>query len=72
MMNDYYYWGMHLIWWIVWLVLLTWIFVVPRDIPGQRNRKETAFSILQKRFAAGKITAVEYQEKKKILEINVH
>ena len=61
---------MHLIWWAIWLMLLFWIFAVPRNIPGQRHRKETALTILQKRFASGQITAVEYNEKLKVLEGN--
>ncbi|WP_439696613.1 SHOCT domain-containing protein [Mucilaginibacter sp. AW1-7] len=62
------YGGMHLIWWIVWMVLLFWIFATPYDIPGQRRRKDTPLGILQKRFAAGEITAEEYKEKKNILQ----
>jgi putative membrane protein len=62
------FWGMDLIWWIIWMLMLFWIFVTPYDIPGQRKRKDTPLSILQKRFAAGAITEEEYHEKKKILE----
>ncbi|NWJ49997.1 MAG: SHOCT domain-containing protein [Bacteroidetes bacterium] len=68
MYNSTYYWGMDLIWWCVWLVLLFWIFAVPYNIPGQRNKKDSPLDILQKRFATGQITADEYQEIKKILE----
>ena len=59
---------MDLIWWGVWIILLFWIFALPYNIPGQRNRRESAFDILQKRFASGEITSNEYDEKKKILE----
>ncbi|HEK19034.1 MAG: hypothetical protein C0191_06325 [Mucilaginibacter sp.] len=62
------FWGMHLIWWFVWMILLFWIFATPYDIPGQRKKKESPLDILQKRFASGEITTEEYQEKKKILE----
>jgi len=71
MMNENYYWGMHLIWWAVWLMLLFWIFAIPRNIPGQRHRKETAYMILQKRFASGQITAIEYNEMKKVLDLDI-
>jgi putative membrane protein len=63
-----YFWGMHFIWWFIWLSLLFWIFATPYDIPGQRNKKNYALDILQKRFASGEITNEEYQEKKKIPE----
>ncbi len=61
------FWGMDIIWWIIWMVMLFWIFATPFDIPGQRRRKDNPFDILQKRFAAGQITNDEYQESKKIL-----
>jgi len=62
------YWGMNLVWWFVWIMLLFWIFAVPYDIPGQRNRKDSPLDILRKRFASGEISTDEYHEKKKILE----
>ena len=68
MYNGNYYWGMDLIWWFIWIMLLIWIFAVPYNIPGQRRQKDSPFDILQKRFAAGELTTEQYQEKKKILE----
>jgi len=62
------YWGMNLIWWAVWGVMLFWIFALPFDIPGQRNKKESALDILQKKFATGEITTSEYMEKREIIE----
>jgi len=69
--GDYSIWGMHLIWWFVWLVMIFWIFAIPFDIPGQRKKKDSAFEILRNRLASGQITNDEYQEKKKILEIEL-
>jgi putative membrane protein len=68
---DYYahnFWGMNMIWWVLWMVLICWIFVVPYDIPGQRNRRESAIDILRKRLANGSITNEQYAEKKALLE----
>jgi len=70
MINEYYYWGMHLIWWMLWIVVLIWIFALPYNIPGQRFRDDSPLRILKKRLAAGQITIAEYQEMKKVLEIN--
>jgi putative membrane protein len=67
MFYETYYWGMNLVWWIVWILLLFWIFAIPVSIPGQRNRADSPLHILQKRYAAGEITTDDYQEKKKIL-----
>ena len=65
--SGYHFFGMHLIWWFVWLVLLFWIFAMPYSVPGQRKRKDSPLDILQNRFASGQITTEEYQEKKQIL-----
>ncbi len=62
------YWGMNMIWWFIWGVLIFWIFFLPYNIPGQRHKKDSALDILMKRFASGLITSDEYQEKKKIIE----
>ncbi len=62
-----YFWEMHLQWWLVWIVLLSWIFATPWNLPGQRMKKDSPLDILQRRFASGKITKEEYDEKKKIL-----
>lgn len=59
---------MHLIWWFVWGFVVFWIFVLPFDIPFQRNKKDTPLGILKKRLASGQISEEEYQEKKRILE----
>lgn len=70
MYNGYGFWGMDLIWWILWIVILVWIFAIPYDIPGQRHKKETPLDILKRRFASGEITKEDYQEHKRLLEEN--
>jgi putative membrane protein len=61
------FWGMDIIWWFIWLVVLFWIFATPYDIPWQQKVKDAPLDLLQKRFASGQITNEEYQESKKIL-----
>lgn len=65
---GYHFWGMHLVWWFAWLILLFWIFGTPYDIPGQRNKRASSLDILQKRFAAGQISKEQYEEHKALLE----
>ena len=67
MYDGYHFWGMHLIWWFVWVIFLIWIFALPYDIPGERRKKDTPLDILKKRYAAGEINNEEYLEKKKNL-----
>ena len=62
-----HFWGMHLIWWIIWIVVIIWIFATPWDIPGQRTKKDTPLDILKKRFANGEITKEEFDNMKKTL-----
>ncbi|MGY4386505.1 putative membrane protein [Pedobacter sp. UYP24] len=68
MMYNNGFWGMNMIWWFLWFVMIFWIFATPYDIPGQRRRKNSPLDLLQKRFASGEITKEEYQDHKKILE----
>lgn len=68
MFYTYDFFGMDIIWWFVWMVLMFWIFVMPYDLPGKRRRKEVPLAILQKCFAAGEISNEEYQECKKKIE----
>jgi putative membrane protein len=70
MYYGYHFWGMHLVWWFVWLILLSWIFFTPYDIPG-RPKKDTALDILQKRLASGEITTEQYEERKRVIEADL-
>ena len=68
-MHDYSgnFGGIHLIWWIIWVIILLWIFATPWSIPGQKRRKESPVDILKRRFASGEISKEEFEESKKIL-----
>ena len=68
MYYEHHFWGMHLLWWIFWIILILCIFATPYEIPGQRTKNETPMDILKKRLAKGEITNEEFDEKKKILE----
>ncbi len=68
MYEGYHYGGMHLIWWVLWMILIFWIFATPYHIPGQRSKKDSPLDILKKRFAIGEINEEEYQKKKKLIE----
>ncbi|AMR34384.1 hypothetical protein A0256_00635 [Mucilaginibacter sp. PAMC 26640] len=59
------------LWWSAWFIMLVWIFILPYNIPGQRNKKEGLLDVLLKRYAAGEIGEEEYHERKKIIEIEM-
>lgn len=65
--NGYYIGGMHIIWWIIWILFIIMIFATPLFYGRERNR-DTSYDILRKRFASGEITKEEYREAKKVLE----
>jgi putative membrane protein len=69
--------GMHLLWWAFWVVALVLFFAMLIPVPRSSWReyrmrdpspRETAFDVLQRRYAAGELTAVEYEERRRLLE----
>lgn len=68
MYSGYNFGGMHLIWWIIWMVFIFWTFFTPWNIPGNRRIKDSPLDILKRRYAAGEITKEQYLEQKKVLE----
>jgi putative membrane protein len=69
MYYGYHFWGMHLVWWFVWITFLFWVFFTPYEIPGKK-KTNSPLEILQKRFAAGRMSKEEYLESKKLLEVD--
>jgi len=63
-----HYWGMHIIWWVIWVIFIMWIFATPWDIPGQKMKKETPLDLLKKRYANGDISKEEYEDIKITLQ----
>ena len=68
MIYDSYFTGMHIIWWIVFVILLIWIFATPNDISSQKKKKDSTLDILKKRFASGLIITEDYYERKRVLD----
>lgn len=63
---EYHVMGMNMVWWIIWIVLIFAIFFFPTS--RTRVYRETPLDILQKKYASGKITTQEYEERKAILQ----
>ena len=55
--DGFYFWGMDLIWWIVWIIFILLII-----------RKKSPLAVLEMRFASGEMTEEEYKKRKGILE----
>lgn len=64
--NAYYFGGMHVIWWIIWILFIVWVFATPFFYSSFRTR-DASYDILRRRFASGEISKEEYQEAKRVL-----
>lgn len=62
--------GMHGMWWVFWLVvvLVIWLLRSERHGGPRQGSRETPYEILQRRLAAGEITAEQYEASKKLLD----
>lgn len=75
-MHNGWMWGMHWLWWVGWIVLIVgivWAIARASRDSGRPSRseppqEESAMDILQRRYAEGKLSTEEYQERKEHLE----
>lgn len=67
--SAWVFFGMHVFWWLLWLVVILTLVSTVVPIPKSQLRSgETAMDILRRRYAAGLITSDEYEERRRILE----
>ncbi|CAG2533115.1 putative membrane protein [Maribacter dokdonensis] len=66
--KDGFFWGMHLIWWAIWLVALGWIFFAPSNWPFPEEEEDDTLVTLKRRFAKGEINKQEYEDSKQLLK----
>ena len=63
---EHHYWGMHLFWWIFWVVIIALLLFSPWPT-RLLTRRDTAIEVLRRRFAAGEITEEEYRQRLAVL-----
>ena len=68
MLYDYHFFGMHLIWWVFWVVLIFALFGWFEPVPKRRVRRDSPAEILKRRFASGEITEDEFRERLRIID----
>ena len=71
--NDHY-WGMHFVWWIIWIAFVIWILVSPfgKKISADKYlpfNGQSPLDILKRRYASGEITKEEFLDAKEILDL---
>jgi putative membrane protein len=70
-MIYYPYWGMSGVWWLFWVFALIALFAFAAPVPRTRLRElkdSSPLTILQRRYAAGELTTVQYEEQRAVLE----
>lgn len=66
---DWSFFGMHFIWWFLWMAILIGVFTTYTPIPRSHLRTgEGALDILQRRYAAGQVPDDEYARRKAVLQ----
>ena len=64
---GWWFLGMHVFWWLFWLVLILAFTSLFTPVPRQQSRRETPLELLQRRYAAGEISSQEYEERRAVL-----
>lgn len=63
--GDYGFFGMHLFWWIFWIVAMVSLFSLAPPVPkGKARASETPLETLQRRYARGELDSAQYEERK--------
>lgn len=61
--------GMHFFWWVFWIVLIMTAFATVTPVPkSQMKYGERALDILRRRYATGKISTEDYEQRRAVLE----
>jgi len=61
-----YYWGVHFIWWAIWIVIILVILLWP----WKRIKNENPLEILKKQLTKGEITKEQFEAMKQTIDIN--
>ena len=64
--DGFSFWGMHMFWWLFWVLLIMLFVGVATPVPRSRA-KQAPLDILQRRYAAGEISTADYEERKEKL-----
>lgn len=61
------FFGMHLIWWFFWIMMIGLLFSPITPVSVSR-RRESPLEVLQRRYASGEVSTEEYEERKTRIE----
>lgn len=67
--TSWWFFGMHLFWWLFWIGLITIAVATVTPVPkSQMKSGKRALDILRRRYAAGQVSTEEYHQRKTVLE----
>ena len=69
MFYNYDFFGMDLMWWIIWSILIALFFSFFQPV-RRKNIKKAPIDNLQHKFSTGEISVDEYEQRKRVLEID--
>jgi putative membrane protein len=69
MFYNYDFFGMDLIWWGVWFILITVFFYFFQPV-RRKKVKRNPIDVLQYKFSNGEINENEYEQRRRVLEID--
>lgn len=66
--NGWGFFGMHLFWWLFWVLVITGFATTFTPVPKhEARRRGTALDVLQRRYASGEISTDEYDQRRSVL-----
>jgi putative membrane protein len=66
--NGWGFLGMHLYWWMFWVLIIVGFTSLFTPVPRQQAKQRgTALDLLQRRYATGAISTEEYEQRRAVL-----
>ena len=67
-MDDGWFLGMHLLWWLFWILLIIGFVSLFTPMPKREaKQRATPLDLLQRRYVAGEISTEEYEQRRAVL-----
>ena len=65
--GGWWFLGMHVFWWLFWVVIVIGVASLFTPVWRQEARRDTPLDVIQRRYAAGEISSEEYEQRRTVL-----